>query len=49
MYTTIEPTLPDDRHHDLADAAFELVSAASSLAGQLNPTVRDAVDRKSVV
>ena len=43
MYTGIEPVLPDERHHDIEDLAYELVSSASSLAGQLNPTVRDAV------
>ena len=40
---SIEPILPDERHPDLEDLAFELVSEASSLAGQLNLTVRDAV------
>ena len=43
MYTGIEPVLLDERHHDIEDLAYELVSSASSLAGQLNPTVRDAV------
>jgi hypothetical protein len=43
MYTAIEPVLPDERHHDIEDLAYELVSSASSLAGQFNPTVRDAV------
>src|SRR5216684_3733562 len=43
IYTGIEPVLPDERHHDIEDLAYELVSSASSLAGQLNHTVRDAV------
>src|SRR5713101_7661722 len=39
----IEPTLPSEQQADLEDLAFELVSAASSLAGQLNLTVRAGV------
>src|SRR5579862_3983151 len=39
----IEPLLPGENQPDLQDLAFELVSAASSLAGQLNIQVRDAV------
>ncbi len=39
----IEPVLPPEGKAELEDLAFELVSAASSLAGQLNPTVREAV------
>src|SRR6266487_1841007 len=39
----IEPVLPQEGHRELEDQAFELVRAASSLAGLLNPTVRAAV------
>jgi Fic family protein len=42
IFRDIEPVLPGE-HADLEDLAFELVSSASSLAGQLNPRVRDAV------
>ncbi len=38
-----DPSLPGEQYADLEDAAFELVSAASSVAGQLNPTVRGGV------
>lgn len=43
FYSAIEPVLPEESHCDLEDLAFELVSAASSLAGRLNPTVRGGV------
>src|SRR5712691_11263727 len=43
IYSLIEPVLPGENHSDLEDLAYELVSAASSLAGQLNPMTRDSV------
>jgi Fic family protein len=39
----LEPILPSERHSDLEDLAFDLVSAASSLAGQLNPIIRNGI------
>src|SRR6266404_9201844 len=42
-FSGIEPTLPSEHLAPVEDLAYELVSSASSLAGQLNPTVRDAV------
>ena len=39
----IDPVLPEDRDHELEDQAFELVSSASSLAGQLHPLVQAGV------
>jgi Fic family protein len=43
IYRGIEPTLPGGHIAPLEDLAFELVSSASSLAGQLNPIVRDGI------
>jgi len=43
VYSPLEPVVPGESHSDLEDLAFELVSAASSLAGRLNPTVRQGV------
>jgi Fic family protein len=43
IYSGIEPTLPSEQLAPLEDLAFELVSSASSLAGQLNPIVRDGI------
>src|SRR5258708_617509 len=43
QYQGFEPALPSESIADLEDLAFELVSAASSLAGQLNPVVRTSV------
>jgi Fic family protein len=43
IFGLIEPVIPKEENTDLENLAFELVSDASSLAGQLNPTVRDAV------
>jgi len=42
VYSGIEPVLPPEGNPELEDVAFELVSAASSLAG-LNPRVREAI------
>jgi len=42
-FSGIEPTLPSEHLAPVEDLAFELVSSASSLAGQLNPTVRDGI------
>jgi Fic family protein len=39
----IEPALPSEQLAPLEDLAYELVSSASSLAGQLNPIVRDGI------
>jgi hypothetical protein len=39
----IDPVLPEDRDHTLDDLAFDLVSAANSLAGQLHPLVRAGI------
>jgi hypothetical protein len=39
----IDPVLPEDRDHELEDQAFELVSSASSLGGQLHPLVQAEV------
>src|SRR5436853_5718535 len=39
----IDPPVPADRDQRLENLAFDLVAAASSLAGQLHPIVRDAV------
>jgi len=39
----IEPTLPADRDHKLEDLAYELVSAASALAGQVHPLVQQSI------
>src|SRR5580765_2202491 len=35
----MEPMLPEEGNRELEDIAFELTSKASSLAGQVNPTV----------
>src|SRR5712672_4174234 len=35
----MEPMLPEESNRELEDIAFELTSKASSLAGQVNPTV----------
>ena len=43
LYTAIEPVLHEDRDHGLEDLAFDLVSSAGSLAGQLHPAIRSAV------
>jgi Fic family protein len=39
----IDPVFPEDREHELEDQAFELVSSASSLAGQIHPLVQAGV------
>ncbi len=39
----MEPLFPEDRHIDLEDLAFELVTVSSSLAGQMNSTVSESV------
>ena len=43
FYSAIEPVLPEENHPDLEDLAFSLVTATSSLAGQLHPIIRDGV------
>jgi len=43
LHSGIEPTLPSEHVTALEDLAFELVSSASSLAGQLNVTVRAGI------
>ncbi len=39
----IEPALPADQDHRLEDLAYELVSAASALAGQIHPLVQQSI------
>jgi Fic family protein len=39
----MEPMLPDDDRHILADLATELVAKASALGGRLQPTMRSAI------
>lgn len=39
----IEPALPADQDHRLEDLAYELVAAASGLAGQLHPVVQQSI------
>jgi Fic/DOC family len=39
----IEPLLPDERHVELGDLTFELISVASALAGQLHPIITESV------
>ena len=39
----MEPMLPPDGHRKIEDAAFDLITKASSLAGQINPIVTEAV------
>jgi Fic family protein len=39
----LEPLLPDERHVELSDLTFELVSVASALAGQLHPIITESV------
>ena len=39
----IEPALPADQDHRLEDLAYELVSAASALAGQIHPVVQQSI------
>lgn len=39
----IEPALPADPDHRLEDLAYELVGAASGLAGQLHPLVQQSI------
>jgi len=39
----IDSVFPEDREHELEDQAFELVSSASSLAGQIHPLVQAGV------
>jgi Fic family protein len=39
----MEPMLPEERTHALEDVAFDLVSNASSLEGQINPVVMRSV------
>ena len=37
--SAMEPMLPEEGNRALEDTAFELTNKASSLAGQMNPTV----------
>jgi Fic family protein len=39
----IEPALPADADHRLEDLAYELVAAASALAGQIHPVVQQSI------
>src|SRR6266851_2424928 len=39
----IEPALPADQGHRLEDLAYELVSAAGALAGQIHPLVQQSI------
>lgn len=39
----IEPALPADVDHRLEDLAYELVAAASTLAGQIHPVVQQSI------
>jgi len=39
----IEPSLPADQDHRLEDLAFEIVSAASALAGQVHPLIQQSI------
>ena len=39
----IEPALPSDPDHRLEDLAYELVAAASALAGQIHPVVQQSI------
>lgn len=39
----MEPTLPEENNRGLEDIAFDLISKASSLAGQVNPIVTSAI------
>jgi Fic family protein len=41
--TWMEPMLPPDGRREIEDAAFDLIAKASSLAGQINPIVTEAV------
>lgn len=41
--SAIEPALPADQDHKLEDLAYELVSAASAIAGQIHPLVQQSV------
>ncbi len=43
LYSVMEPLFPAQDGIDLEDLAFELVTASSSLAGQLNSTVSESV------
>ena len=39
----MEPMLPEDRQHRLADTATELVARTSALAGRLHPVLRESI------
>lgn len=39
----MEPTLPEENNRALEDTAFDLISKASSLAGQVNPIATSAI------
>ena len=41
--SAMEPMLPEDREHRLADIATDLVARASALAGRLHPILRDSI------
>ena len=40
--TWMEPMLPPDGQRGIEDAAFDLITKASSLAGQIHPIVTEA-------
>jgi len=40
---SMEPMLPEESNRQLEDIAFDLISKASSLAGQVHPTVSSAI------
>src|SRR5664279_1494296 len=41
--SAIEPALPTDQEHKLEDLAYELVSAASAMSGQIHPLVQQSI------
>src|SRR5882762_9581910 len=41
--THMEPLLPEDHRHELADLATDLVSKASALAGRLHPVLQASI------
>ncbi|GLS18239.1 hypothetical protein GCM10007874_12550 [Labrys miyagiensis] len=41
--TQMEPMLPEDHRHELADLATDLVSKASALAGRLHPVLQTSI------
>jgi Fic family protein len=43
LCNAIEPALPADQDHRLEDLAYELVSAASAMSGQIHPLVQQSI------